>query len=138
GALPGYKRRPLQVPYPQCCQSQLRTSPLILGHLCYPRSLSLPGDAPYIPTPVSCRFPFILVAIWPSLVSIPIPDPELPFPSPLPLPPSSLSSFALMAILFPLLSKIQAFLLMPPFLFSFFGSAECSVETPYFMANIHL
>ena len=43
----------------------------------------------------SCRFPFILMVIWQSLLSLPIPDSEWPplsFPSPLPL--SSLHPFA--------------------------------------------
>ena len=39
GFLPGYRRWPLQVPHPQCCVSQLRSPPLTLGHLPYPRSL---------------------------------------------------------------------------------------------------
>lgn len=38
----------------------------------------------YLPTPVSCRFPLILMAICPSLLSIPTSDPEPP-PSPFPL-----------------------------------------------------
>jgi hypothetical protein len=44
--VPGYRRWPLQVPYPQCFESQVRSPSLILGNLCYPRSLSRPGDAP--------------------------------------------------------------------------------------------
>ena len=79
-----------EVPYPQCCESQLNTPLLIVGHLPSPRSLS--GDAPYLPTPVSCRFPFILMAIWPSLLSFLTPDPEPhPFPSPSSSLPSSFS-----------------------------------------------
>jgi hypothetical protein len=38
----------------------------------------------------------------------------------------------------PLLSEILASLPGHSFLFSFFGSAECSMVIPYFMANIHL
>ena len=44
------------------CESQLRSPPLILGPLPYPRSLPQPGDALHLPTPVSCRFLFILMA----------------------------------------------------------------------------
>ena len=33
GFLPGNRRWPLQVPYPQCCESQLRPSPLILWQM---------------------------------------------------------------------------------------------------------
>ena len=38
-------------------ESQIRTPPLILGCLTYPRSQSLPGDAPTHPNPNSCRVP---------------------------------------------------------------------------------
>lgn len=38
-----------------------KVSPLIPRHLIHPRILSLPGDVPYLPLPISCRFPFILM-----------------------------------------------------------------------------
>lgn len=37
-------------PFLQCCVSQLRIPPLIVGQLHYLRSLSLPGDAPLDPS----------------------------------------------------------------------------------------
>ena len=95
GFLHDYRRLSLQVPCPQCCESQLRC-PLILGHLPYPRSLSLPGDAPNLPAPFKCRFSSIIMAIWPSLQFLPTPDPEHPThtflsssPQPSSLPPSA-------------------------------------------------
>ena len=43
----------------------------------------LPRDMriPHSPIPCSYRFPFILLALWPSLLSLPVPDPYIPFPS---------------------------------------------------------
>lgn len=55
---------PLQVPGAQFWESYLRRHPLILKYVPYPRSLSFPEDALYFPTPVSCRLPFILMAVW--------------------------------------------------------------------------
>jgi hypothetical protein len=51
--LPGYRRWPLYVPYPHCCEAQLRLPPFILGHLPCPRSLSLSlsGNASTSPPP---------------------------------------------------------------------------------------
>jgi hypothetical protein len=54
-----YRRWTLQVPYPQCSESQLRSPALNLGHLPYSRSLTHPGDGPYLLTPGSCRFSFL-------------------------------------------------------------------------------
>jgi hypothetical protein len=45
GFFPVCKRWPLQFPYPPCLESQLRSHPLILGSLYYPRSLAGPKDA---------------------------------------------------------------------------------------------
>ena len=90
-------------------KSQLRSPPLILGHLPYPQSLSTPGDAHYVLIPFSCRFPFILMAICPSLLSFPTLDPESPIHLPFPLPflvPSL--HLPLITILLPFLNKIQA------------------------------
>jgi hypothetical protein len=80
--LSGYRRQPVQDPCSQCSESQLWSLlfPLILGCLPFLRSLSHPGDALYILTPISGRFPFIFLAICPSLLSFPTPDPELPIP----------------------------------------------------------
>jgi hypothetical protein len=50
--------------------------------------------------------------------------------------PSLCLSF--MTILFPLLSESQASLFVPSFLFSIFGSTECTMEILYFMVNIHV
>lgn len=92
------------------------------------------------PTLRSCRCPFILLALWASLLSpshtsccTPFP---LPFPSPILVPPSIL--LPSMTILSPLLCEIQSCPLGPSFLFNFFGSVECSMSILYFMANIHL
>ena len=60
------------------------------------------------------------------------------FPIPLPIPFTTEfipSTCLLWTILFHLLSEIQEYLLVSSFLFSSFGSVECSM---YFMANIHL
>lgn len=132
--LPGYRRWPLKVLYPQCCESQLRSPPLILVCFCYPRSMFLPGDAsPQLPTLVSCRFPFLLMVIRPSLQSLPTSDPE---PS-LHLPLHSLSHpvpslhLPLMIILFPILSKSQASFWGLTFFFSFFGSPFNLLYVPF-------
>ena len=63
GFLSLYRRWPLKVPYPQCSWSQMRSPELILGYHSYPRSLSHPGNALIPLTPISCRFPFIFMAI---------------------------------------------------------------------------
>ena len=76
GFLTCYKTWPLQVPYPQYCESQLRSSPLILEPLPYPSSRCYPGEHPQLHIPTSCRFPLILKAIWPSPLSLPTLDPE--------------------------------------------------------------
>jgi hypothetical protein len=55
GFLPSQRKQPPQTSYPQSCESQLEIPPLILRHLPYPRSPSLPGDAPYLLLSVSCR-----------------------------------------------------------------------------------
>jgi hypothetical protein len=117
--LPGYRRWPLQVPCPQCCEPQLRSPPLILGSLSYPRSLVHPGDAPppaSLPPSVADFYSFS----WPSgCLSCPTlilnTYPHSPL-HPLSLPGPSLH-LPLMTILFPLVSEIQASLLVPSFLF---------------------
>ena len=63
---------------------------------------------PHLPTPASYRFPFIRMAIWPSLPSLPTPDPEplhfLPHPLSYPVPFLHLP----FTTIFPLLHEIQA------------------------------
>jgi hypothetical protein len=77
---------------------------------------------------------------WPSLLSLPILDPEhtphFP-PDPLFYPVPSIH-LPLTTILFLLLNEIEASLLGPLFLFSFFGSVECWMGILYFMVNIQL
>jgi hypothetical protein len=89
GFLPGHRRQPLQAPYLQCCESQLRSPPLILRLLPYPRTLSCPGDAFYSHPPSLADFHSFS---FPSgHVSCPSPHLILnhPFPFLSPLPPSS-------------------------------------------------
>jgi hypothetical protein len=138
--LSGYRRCPLQVPHSQCCESQLRYFLLILGCLPYPRSWSCPKDATHLPTPINCRFPLILLVIWPYLLSFPTYDLEL-LPHSLPhLLSHSVPSFhlPLMTILSLLLRDIQPSSFVPSFLFNFFGFVEYSMSILYFMTNIHL
>jgi hypothetical protein len=70
GFLPGFRRWPLQVPYHQCCESQLRSPPLIPRYFPYSWSPSHHGYDPHLLTPITCRFLFILIATWPSLLSL--------------------------------------------------------------------
>ena len=89
----------------------------------YSRSLSHPGDVPYLLTPISYRFPQLLAIppvfpyTWSWNLHFPPHTPSSQFPS---------LHLCLLTILCPLLSEIQAFLLGPSFLFSFLGSVECS------------
>jgi hypothetical protein len=78
---------PLQIPYPQCYTSCLRSHILTFGSILPSRSMGLPRYSPYLLTPThtpSCRFPFILLVLLPFLLSLPTPDPDLPVPSPTP------------------------------------------------------
>ena len=119
GFLPGYRRWPLQVPYPQCYKSQPRSSPLILRHFPYPRifgSLAIFSVSPHT---------------WSWI------------PHSLPHTPSySVSSLhlPLLTIYFilPLLSEFKVPLLVPSFLFSIFDTMECSMGILHFMDIIHL
>ena len=89
GFLPGFRRWPLQVPYPQCCESQLRSPPLILQLLPSPRSLSLSGDVPASSPPLVADFHSFS---WPSghpscaspnqILNPHSPPMSLPMPSP--------------------------------------------------------
>ena len=88
GFLPGYRRWPLQVPYPQCCEPHL-APPLSLRRLPYPKSLSLPGDSPTSPSLLQ-----VSIHSHGHLAVPPVPPytwfQPSPFPSPFPLPFSSL------------------------------------------------
>jgi hypothetical protein len=98
--------------------------PLILGWLPYPGSLDFPQDVHS--RPASCWFPFILMAIWPSLLSLPTLDPDPSIPLQSSLWPNSLLHLPPTTVLFPLLSEIQTFCLGSSFLYSFCG--VCGVE----------
>lgn len=124
-----------------CLPSLLLKSPTpLLGFfLQHPRSQGQPRDPPPpCPPPIlsTCRFPFILLNLWASLLSLPIPDPapllpSLSHPCPfLPLPN--------MTILFPLLGGIEASSLEPFFLFNFFGLVGYIIGTLYFVDTLHL
>ena len=128
------ERWPLHVPHPQCCESHLRTPRLVPEHLPYLRSLSHSGDAPHLSSLISCRFPFMLKAIWPHLLSFPLPAPP-PHSSPIPSSSRSLPPSTSCYYLFPLLSEIQISSLAPSFLSSFFGCVGCIIVVLCFMAN---
>lgn len=137
GVLSGYRRCSLQVLYSHCWTFWLRYPTLRLESHPHPMSLGLLRDSSH-PTSSGCIFLFILLALWASLLSSPTPDPDhyffshlLSYQGPsLPLPS--------MSILFPLLSGIQASLLIPSFFFNFFGSVECIMVIKYFLDNICL
>ena len=68
----GLFRFHLQVPYSQCCESQIRSPPLILE---CPRISQVSVSSwrcPYLLTSISFRFPFIFMDIWTSLLSPPL------------------------------------------------------------------
>jgi hypothetical protein len=63
---------------PLLCVSWLRSSRLTPGSLPHPRSVGLPRNFPQPPTPAAADlhlFTFILLALRPSLLSLPTPDP---------------------------------------------------------------
>ena len=64
-------------------QSQLSLPPLIPGSLPHPRSLAHPLKM--TSTPTSCRFSFILLTLWASLLCLPTPDTKPSHSSPQPL-----------------------------------------------------
>ena len=67
GFLFSYRKQIIQVSCPQCCESHTaKALTKILGHLPSPWSLSHLGDVPYLSTPVSYRFLFIFMVIYPS------------------------------------------------------------------------
>ena len=108
--------------------------------LCWGSCLAIGGDffRFHVPISYSCRFPFIVLALCGWLLTLPRPDP-VPYTCPLslcyPIPSLSLTP---MTILLPLLGGIQASSLGFSFLFNFFISLVCNVDTLYFIANIHL
>ena len=90
--------------------------------------------SPISPTPVSCNFPFILMTIWPSLLSFPIHDLELTpllLPITFPFPPSASYDY----FYSPFSVRVNLSCLGLPSCFSFLGSMECSMGILYFMAN---
>ena len=93
---------------------------------------------PLPPYPVSCRCPFILMATWPSLLSVPVPDLEPHIPLPIPLLPISLSLSASYDYFISPSKWDSKSSVVLSFSFSFFGSVECSMGILHFMANIHL
>jgi hypothetical protein len=69
----------------------VKVTPLIFWVPPLSQVSGMSSRCPHLPNPTSCRFPFILIVIWSSLLFFPTPDPESsPFPSPCPLPSSSL------------------------------------------------
>jgi hypothetical protein len=145
GFVPGYRGWPFHILFYQCCESRLMSPHWFLRtfsisdpcHVLEITSISTPTP---LPTHTSCNFPFILVAIWPSLLSLSVPDPEihsnvLPIPSTTQTPPSI---FLLWLFYSLLLSEIQASLLWPSFFFSLLWSVEYSMSILYFMAYSHL
>ena len=77
----------------------------------------------HLHTTVSCRFHFILMAIWPYLLYTLIPDTESPkFPSPFPLPSSSLSPICLLWLFYcPFSMRFKHFLVCLSSCFASFG-----------------
>ena len=118
---------------------QLRSSPLSPGSLSNPRSLGLSRNYSSQP-PNSCIFPFILLALWGSHLSLP-PHTwsclHLSLLLPLSYPGPSLS-MPPMIILFPFLSGIEISTLGPFFLLSFLCLVSCIMSILSFWANIHL
>lgn len=85
-------------------------------------------DVPYLPTPITFRFPFVFMTLWSFLTSLPTPVLETPHS----LPHLLFNQFPslhlpLTTIFFPFLSEIQAYTLVPSFLFSFFGSVDYGI-----------
>jgi len=109
------------------------------GNLPYPMSLRLPRDPPfYPPTPAAADFRSFSWPSGPLSCLSTIPDPTSPFPAPYPLlpisqPPSASYDYFVSPFL-----CVQAHLLMPSFLFNFFGSVSGIISILYFMVNINL
>jgi hypothetical protein len=137
GLLPGHRRQPPQNLYPQCCESQLRVPPLILGCLPFPGLISSWRCLPPPPNQyISVHFHGHLVIALP----LPPPDPEPPPNSPADSLCHPVSSLHLLSriVPFPFPNKAQALLRVPCFLSSLLESVECSMGIQYFMANINL
>ena len=106
GFLPGYRRWPLHVPYPQCFESQLRIFTLILWETLSQVSVSS-WRCLLHPQYFNCRFPFILMAFWWFFLSPCTPDPDSSHSTPHLLShPVPYPNLSLMIILFPFLSEI--------------------------------
>jgi hypothetical protein len=136
--LPGYRKWPSGSIFP-LLGVLYKDTPIDLWDPPLPTSVALPRDSHHPLYLASFRFPFVLLALWLSLLSLPTIDPEHSYSPPYPLShPVPTLHMPPLTILFSLLSEIQAFSLGPSFLFSFFGSVECIVRAPYFMIDIHL
>jgi hypothetical protein len=123
GFLPVYRRWPHHGPYPQCCQSQLRSR-------CFLRTFFIPGvwhANEMLPKPNSYQLQIPIH--FPGLLALSFTP---PFPSPSPLIPRSIPPSASYGCFICLLSDIQASSFGPSFLFSLFGSVECSIGILFF------
>lgn len=121
--LPGYRRWPLQAPYPPLIGVSARVTPWTPWSLLHLGSLApLRDDTPS----THYHIPFPQALLFLHMIS----------PPHYPLPPSALPPYT-SNIYFPLLSENQAFSLVPS-LFRFFRPVDCSVVILYFVTNIHL
>ena len=73
----GYRGWPVQVLYPQYCESQLRLPPIDSWVSSLSKVSVMSSRCPLLLTPSSYRSPLILMAIWPFLLSFPKPDHEI-------------------------------------------------------------
>jgi len=128
--LSGYSMWPFQGLYPQFCESQDHLH-WFLGVFLIPGLSHILEMLPLIT--ISCRFPSTLLAIWPSLLSLPTPDHKSLY-SPCIGPSIHLHFY----YYFIIPSKWDSRNLTWVVLFSLFGSGKCSMGILYFLANIHL
>lgn len=139
GFQPGSRRCSLCISHPHLYESHLRSLPVIDSWKHSPSqvsdiSLRFPPS-----TPSPCyTYPFILLALWPSLLFLSTPDPQSPH-SPTCLLSHPVPSLHLppIIILLLLLSEIQATSHKSSFLFSS-GSMECIMGNLYFIVRVHL
>ena len=133
GFLPGFRRWPLQVPYPQCYESQLKSPHWFVGTSLIPcLSLVLKMTLSSLPESVADFHTFSWSSsyfVYPSQTwywaSIPL---TIPFLSQVP------PSICLLWLLFTLLSVTQASSRVPSFLFIYIESFRWSMEIP---SNTH-
>lgn len=129
GILPGYRRWPLQAPYPQLFKVSTSVTPIdSLAAPPQPRSLACPRESPFPLSPLTSvlsQLLFLLLILSPCCSSDPL---SYPVPSTQPLP----KSFS-----FSLLRNFQASSLGYSLLFCFFGSVDCSIVILSFLDNIH-